>query len=61
MEKRTEEIVARWLEDELNGDDYIEREQENSLAEKEHIIHSPHDSDTDQEDSSNDEFEKKHR
>ncbi|XP_041973425.1 uncharacterized protein LOC121729104 [Aricia agestis] len=56
MERRLEENVSRWLEEELDQDDLIESEQEEDLREEENIINSPHETDTEQEDDENDEI-----
>ncbi|KAJ0182195.1 hypothetical protein K1T71_001564 [Dendrolimus kikuchii] len=52
MDRRMEETVSRWLEEELDEDDLIESEQEEDVREEENILHSPHDTDTEQEDQS---------
>ncbi|KAJ0178485.1 hypothetical protein K1T71_006308 [Dendrolimus kikuchii] len=54
MDRRMEETVSRWLEEELDEDDLIESEQEEDVIEEENIVHSPHDTDTEQEDQSDD-------
>ncbi|CAG5059937.1 unnamed protein product [Parnassius apollo] len=49
-----EENILRWLEEESDEDDLIVSEQEEDLREEENIIHSPHSTDTEQEDDEND-------
>lgn len=56
MERRMEENLLRWLEEESDQDDLIESEQEEDLREEENIINSPHETDTEQEDVENDEI-----
>ncbi|KAJ0182218.1 hypothetical protein K1T71_001587 [Dendrolimus kikuchii] len=50
MDRRMEETVSRWVKEELDEDDLIESEQEEDVREEENILHSPHDTDTEQED-----------
>ncbi|XP_045448744.1 piggyBac transposable element-derived protein 4-like [Melitaea cinxia] len=50
MDRKMEENVLRWLKEELDQEDLIESEQEEDLREEENIVHSPHDTDTEQED-----------
>lgn len=52
-----EENMLRWLEEELDEEDVVESEQEEDLREEEVIVHSPHDTDTEQEDQTDENCE----
>ncbi|CAK1579943.1 unnamed protein product [Parnassius mnemosyne] len=56
MDRKMEENMLRWLEEESDQDDLIVSEEEEDLREEENIIHSPHGTDTEQEDDENDEI-----
>lgn len=51
MDRRLEENVSKWLEEEFDEEEQIESEQEDHIREEENIIQSPHNSETEQEGS----------